>query len=230
MTTLTTHNVEDLSDSDFNLVVLENIRVAMRQAIGDKTKYSKSGQTIIFAEPYRLDGRADLAELTRIAVAQAEKAGLEYRNVPRVAVEELRAERIAKAYEPDVLAVLFTRIDNILIRAELARVERLEKAVWDSQAAEKNERIRSWNAKNQLENDFLSNPRHGISYPQLSEIFGRRDDTGVIHVLYVADGCPVTCLDAPVKDANDDESVRYEHPQGIVLTESDAAAVGIIIE
>lgn len=61
------------------------------------------------------------------------------------------------------------------------------------------------------------------------EFFGRRTDDGHVIVLHLS-GEAATRLDASVYPIGSDTSARYEHPDGIVLTASDAAKLGIEIE
>lgn len=63
-----------------------------------------------------------------------------------------------------------------------------------------------------------------------NEIFGRINNDGNVAILYAEDGAAVTRLDANVYPVGSELSVRYEHPEGIVLTRSDAAKLGIKIE
>ena len=60
--------------------------------------------------------------------------------------------------------------------------------------------------------------------------FGRLDAEGNVVVLHVEDGLPTTRLDASVYPVGSELSARYEHPEGIVLSQKDAAALGIEIE
>ena len=63
------------------------------------------------------------------------------------------------------------------------------------------------------------------------EIFGRVNKNGNIDILHYDDGAPVTRFDANIYPVGSDMlSVRYEHPEGIVLTREDARKLGIPIE
>lgn len=126
MTALAEHNLDGLSESDFRAVVLENIQVAMHLATGEKTRYSRSGKSTIFTEPYRLDGHPDLATFPGLAVLQAEEAGLQYRSLPRAAVETFREYSLTKAEDSERLSKLHQCIDGILIQAERDRITRKE--------------------------------------------------------------------------------------------------------
>ena len=64
----------------------------------------------------------------------------------------------------------------------------------------------------------------------LTDMFGRVNENGNVVVLMAADGDVVTRIDANVYPVGSSVSARYEHPNGIVLTASDAAALGIEIE
>jgi hypothetical protein len=75
----------------------------------------------------------------------------------------------------------------------------------------------------QTENETMAySDKHG-------EFFGRKADGGVA-VLHIADGEAATRLDASVYPVGSELSARYEHPEGIVLSEADAATLGIEIE
>ena len=63
-----------------------------------------------------------------------------------------------------------------------------------------------------------------------NEMFGRIDKNGNVAVLWKEDGEPVTRMDANVYPVDSDLSVRYEHPEGIVLSVEDAEKIGIDIE
>lgn len=65
---------------------------------------------------------------------------------------------------------------------------------------------------------------------QIGLIFGRVNEDGNIYIGYVSEGEPVCRLDADVYPVGSDFSVRYEHPEGIVLTRVDAEKLGIDIE
>ncbi|HCZ9102097.1 TPA: hypothetical protein O4G09_005229 [Klebsiella michiganensis] len=64
----------------------------------------------------------------------------------------------------------------------------------------------------------------------ISEVFGRINAEGNVDILYVGDGSLVTRLDADAYPVNSDLSVRYDHAEGIVLTQEDARNIGIDIE
>lgn len=59
------------------------------------------------------------------------------------------------------------------------------------------------------------------------EFFGRFTDDGNVAILHVEDGAPATRLDASVYPVGSAVSARYEHPGGIVLTQTDVATLGI---
>lgn len=63
-------------------------------------------------------------------------------------------------------------------------------------------------------------------------IFGRMNEDGNVLVLHVEDGLPVTQMDCNLYSVGSDGSkcVRYEHPEGIVLTLDDARSIGLPIE
>ena len=61
--------------------------------------------------------------------------------------------------------------------------------------------------------------------------FGRLTDDGNVAVLRLEDGAPATRLAAAsVWPVGSSTSVRFEHPQGIVLSRTDADALGIEVE
>lgn len=64
----------------------------------------------------------------------------------------------------------------------------------------------------------------------ISEVFGRINAEGNVDILFVEDGSPVNRLDADAYPVNSDLSVRYDHAEGIVLTQEDARKIGIDIE
>ena len=241
MTALAEHNLDGLYESDFRAVVLENIQVAMHLATGEKTRYSRSGKSTIFTEPYRLNGRPDLATWPGLAVMQAEEAGLQYRYLPRAAVEAFRAYSLTKAEDPEYLSELHQCIDDIFIQADRARLAleednaRQVRAAEDkarrlAAEAEQNARNQAWIAANFSAEPLTPAVHRPYGYPSLSEIFGRRTETGLISVLYIEDGFPVASMDAEIYDALDGESVRRDHAEGIVITEADARATGLSIE
>ena len=63
-----------------------------------------------------------------------------------------------------------------------------------------------------------------------TEIFGRLDADGNVRVLHDEDGEPVRRLDADVYPVGSNLSVRYEHPEGIILSKEDADKLGIEME
>ena len=64
------------------------------------------------------------------------------------------------------------------------------------------------------------------------EFFGRVNEDGNVAVLHVADGSVATRLDQSVYAVGSDgsRSVRYEDPDGIVLSRTDAERIGLDIE
>jgi hypothetical protein len=62
------------------------------------------------------------------------------------------------------------------------------------------------------------------------KIFGRIDNNGNVIVLYAEEGEAVTWMDENVYPVGSSLSVRYEHPEGIVLSREDADKLGIEIE
>ena len=62
------------------------------------------------------------------------------------------------------------------------------------------------------------------------EIFGRLDENGNVRVLYAASGAEVRELNADVYPFGSSRPVRYEHPDGIILSQEDAARIGLDIE
>ncbi|EBZ0015923.1 hypothetical protein ACT7V1_004165 [Salmonella enterica subsp. enterica] len=230
------HNLDGLSANDFHVVALENINVAMRAALGSKTKYSKSGNTIIFNNDCRWNDRADLSPYTSTAVVQADYAGLEYREISREAIEDYRADLLAS--RPDLRDMLereFAEIDAVFLRVE--KEAQLREA-WERVRAEAEEQAAkraAFAAQLGGIREYGSNNRQPIEYPALSEIFGRRNEDGFIDVLYKEEGYPVARIDAPINvvagtSCEDDRSVRVEHPEGITITEGDARAIGLEIE
>jgi hypothetical protein len=65
---------------------------------------------------------------------------------------------------------------------------------------------------------------------RFGSFFGRPTDNGTVAVLHIEDGAAATRLDASVYPVGSDQSARYEHPEGIVLTREDAAKLGMEIE
>lgn len=57
-------------------------------------------------------------------------------------------------------------------------------------------------------------------------IFYRLDTNGHAHILHEDDGSPVTRLPG-TNPINSDLDGAYEHPEGVVLTEADAIALGL---
>ncbi|ELQ4186790.1 hypothetical protein QSO38_004404 [Escherichia coli] len=65
----------------------------------------------------------------------------------------------------------------------------------------------------------------------ISEVFGRINKNGNVDILFIEDGSPVTRLDVDnVYPVGSEVSTRYDHPEGIELTLSDAERIGIEIE
>jgi len=218
MATLTMHNLDGLSESDFRFVVSENIEVAMRMALGEKTELSKSGKSVIFSQAFRQNGRADLADLTDVAILQADKAGLNYRSVPVDAVNAYREACLASPDAPYWFSGIHQVIDEIFDRAEKARIDSLSDALWRGRVADLRQRQRECEAGLHPEKVLSRTERSGRDCPQLSEIYGHRADDGLIHVRYVKDGLPVFGDNAA------------EPVQNFVLTENDALAIGIRIK
>lgn len=63
---------------------------------------------------------------------------------------------------------------------------------------------------------------------EIQEMFFRLDENGNA-IIFHNDGTSVTQIDANVYTVNSDgsKSVRYEHPEGIVLRVEDAEKIGI---
>lgn len=74
-------------------------------------------------------------------------------------------------------------------------------------------------------NDYL--PQAQTAFTKL---FARKTDDGNYLIAYVADGAPVTKLDINIYPVESNMSAKYEHPEGIILTEEDVKKLGIIIE
>jgi hypothetical protein len=62
------------------------------------------------------------------------------------------------------------------------------------------------------------------------DLIGITNEDGNVGIFFNEDGYPVTCLDANVYPVDSVCSARYEHPEGIVLSVSDARKLGIEIE
>lgn len=62
------------------------------------------------------------------------------------------------------------------------------------------------------------------------QFFGRLTDDGDVIVLHVEDGSNATRLDASVYPIGSDLSARHEHAAGIIISQGDAARLGIDIE
>lgn len=60
--------------------------------------------------------------------------------------------------------------------------------------------------------------------------FGRINLEGNVVVLHVEDGQAATRLDCNIYPVGSDLGVRYEHPEGIVISKDDAAKIGLEIE
>lgn len=60
--------------------------------------------------------------------------------------------------------------------------------------------------------------------------FGRAREDGNVVVLHHASGEAATRLDASVYPVGSNQSARYEHPEGIVLTREDADKIGLVVE
>lgn len=67
---------------------------------------------------------------------------------------------------------------------------------------------------------------------KLNETFGRLNDEGNVCVLDRETGESVTCIEDAygLYPVGSEFGSRYEHPQGIVITQDDAAKFGIEIE
>lgn len=67
---------------------------------------------------------------------------------------------------------------------------------------------------------------------QCGEFFGRRNEDGSVEVLHVEDGAAATRMDCSLYtvDSDGSKSVRYEHPEGIVISSEDAEKIGLEIE
>ncbi len=64
------------------------------------------------------------------------------------------------------------------------------------------------------------------------KFFGRINDSGDVAVLHEADGAAATRLDVSLYAIGSDgsKSVRYEHPEGVVISRADAERIGLEIE
>jgi len=60
-----------------------------------------------------------------------------------------------------------------------------------------------------------------------NEIFARRNNNGNYDILYVEDGYPVTQIDYGEFPVGSEFGTRYEHPEGIELTEEQVKKLGI---
>lgn len=67
-----------------------------------------------------------------------------------------------------------------------------------------------------------------------SGMFGRMRRDGNVDILYMDDGDRVTSIDTPagisIYPVGSNKSTKYEHPEGIVLTLSDARKLKLKIE
>jgi hypothetical protein len=63
-----------------------------------------------------------------------------------------------------------------------------------------------------------------------NKIFGQLTENGNVAIFYVQDGDVVTKLDANVYPVNSDLSAKYEHPEGIILSKTDAKNLKIKLE
>ncbi len=63
------------------------------------------------------------------------------------------------------------------------------------------------------------------------EFFGRTNESGDVAVFHVS-GEAATRMDCSLYtvDSDGSKSVRYEHPEGIVITSADAKKIGLEIE
>lgn len=68
-----------------------------------------------------------------------------------------------------------------------------------------------------------------MSGSNTGQLYGRMDLDGNV-TLEDANGSIVTCIDADVRPVDSTISAREEHPDGITLTRSDAAKIGVILE
>lgn len=66
---------------------------------------------------------------------------------------------------------------------------------------------------------------------QHGEFFGRTDENGNVAVLH-ASGEAATRMDCSLYavDSDGSKSVRYEHPEGIVISRADAEKIGLEVE
>lgn len=65
---------------------------------------------------------------------------------------------------------------------------------------------------------------------KFGSFFGRINADGNVIVLHSEDGEAATRLDASVYPIGSEQSARYEHASGIVLSKDDAAKIGLEIE
>ncbi len=68
-----------------------------------------------------------------------------------------------------------------------------------------------------------------MSGSNTGQLYGRMDLDGNV-TLEDANGSIVTRIDADVRPVDSTISAREEHPDGITLTRSDAAKIGVILE
>ncbi len=61
------------------------------------------------------------------------------------------------------------------------------------------------------------------------QLYGRMNQDGTV-AIEDADGNLVTCIDADVYPVDSDKTARHEHVDGISLSRTDAARLGVIIE
>lgn len=76
-----------------------------------------------------------------------------------------------------------------------------------------------------------SNRERNMGYKDKhGSFFGRINADGNVSVLHTEDGAQATRLDASVYPVGSEQSARYEHAEGIVLSKADADKLGIEIE
>lgn len=68
-----------------------------------------------------------------------------------------------------------------------------------------------------------------MSGSNTGQLYGRMDLDGNV-TLEDANGSMVTSIDADVQPVDSNHSARQEHPDGITLTRSDAAKLGVVLE
>tara|TARA_R110002111_G_scaffold236893_1_gene298225 strand:+ start:566 stop:778 length:213 start_codon:yes stop_codon:yes gene_type:complete len=68
-----------------------------------------------------------------------------------------------------------------------------------------------------------------MSGSNTGQLYGRMDLNGNV-TLEDANGSIVTRIDADVQPVDSHQSAREEHPDGITLTRSDAAKLGVVLE